>query len=87
MKILCVVLEVVQRLQGVLQALVLELPLRPTVVVPLQTLLGLVLEELLKLLEGFFVGHKPLLWRVGKAKVKLKTKTVMCTEAGREENH
>ena len=56
-------------------------------VVPLQTLLGLVLEELLKLLEGFFVGHKPLLWRVGKAKVKLKTKTVMCTEAGREENH
>lgn len=59
-----VVLEVMQRLQGVLQVLVLELLLRVvvvltgTVLVPVQTL---VLEEFLKLLEGFSVGHKPVL--------------------------
>lgn len=84
MKILGVVLEVMQRGQGVLQALVLEqllllmqvvlaevVVLIVTVVVPVQPLLGhimhkrLVLEELLKLLEGFFVGHKPVLRRSG----------------------
>lgn len=73
MEILGLVLEVMQRLQGLLELLMVGtvVMLKVTVVVPVQPLLGhimrkipgLVLKELLKLLEGFLVRHKPVLQR------------------------
>lgn len=74
MEVLGLVLEVMQRLQGLLELLMVVavvVMLKVTAVVPVQPLLGhimhkipgLVLKKLLKLLEGFFVCHKPILQR------------------------
>lgn len=75
-EVLGLVLEVMQGLQRVLQGLVLKLVVVVVVIMVVLThqmlvhvvrkLLGLVFEELLKLLRGLFVCDEPVLWREAK---------------------